>query len=404
VRIEGKEKTLFEGPILTEGHQVQAASDTGPRPCDATNNHAHPEPMPTPTAAAADAMELTGQGWDGNWFDGFDDYYLTRFGPDHEDLTAGQYWGVLVDGAFTSVGGCQYGDRAGDEVLWAYDAFSGRRFLWLAAAGDTTVAPRAPLPTAYVEVGQPLGVLVESYEGGGSPAARAEGVTVAPVATDPVNGEQTVEVGDPEAVVTDSEGAAELTFATPGWHRIKAQEEAGFIRSNRLDVCVEPEGGGGCGPLPADAQLRTPSRYEEGPEGGEEEPPTGGDVDTPKPSGGEATSPDSPRSQAAAASPATPTNAISVSRATADRKRGTSTLIVTVPGPGHLALSGKEVLATSLDTAAAGTVELTIRPKARQRRTLRRRGKLRVAVKVTFTPTGGAPASTWHSVLLRAKK
>jgi hypothetical protein len=420
VRVEGKEKTLFEGPILTEGHDLQAASDSQTRRCDATNNNAHPEAMATPTAAAADAMEMTGQAWDGSWFDGYDDYYLTQFGPDHEDLGAGQYWGILVNGVFTPVGGCQYGDRAGDEVLWAYDAFSGRRFLWLAAAGDNTAAPRTPLPTAYVEVGQPLSLLVESYEGGGSPTERAAGITVAPVETDPVNGDQTVEVADPSAVLTDGEGAAEITFATTGWHRIKAQKEAGFIRSNRLDVCVEPEGGGGCGPAPADAQLRTPSYLEKEPEtGGEEEgpkgggetgggkesgggdkDPAGGTDDTSKPPADDATKP-----AATSTAPATPpSNAIVLSRAAADPKRGTSTLSVTVPGPGHLALGGKKVASSSVDTAGPGTVALTIRPKASQRRALRRHGKLRVGLKVTFIPTGGSPATAWRSVLLKARK
>lgn len=422
VRVEGKEKTLFEGPILTEGHQIRAASDSQVRPCDATNNHAHPEAMPTPTAAAADAMELTGQAWDGNWFNGYDDYYLTQFGTDHEDLGAGQYWGVLVNGVFTPVGGCQYGDRAGDEVLWAYDAFSGRKFLWLAAAGDPTVAPRTPLPTAYVEVDQPLSLLVESYEGGGSPPERAEGITVAPVQTEAGTGDQTVEVDDPSAVVTDSQGSAEVTFDTPGWHRIKAQKEAGFIRSNRLDVCVEPAGGGGCGPLPADAALRTPPRYldepgggqepgggNEEPGGGKEEPEGGGKAGGDGKGGGD-TTPTSPGPKAPSAPPAAsggaatpPTYAITLSRAVADPKRGTSKLSVTVPGAGHLALTGTKVIATSVDTDAAGTVDLTIRPNAKQRRALHRRGKLRVGVKISFTPTGGTTASSWRSVLLRAK-
>jgi hypothetical protein len=434
VRIEGKEKTLFEGPILTEGHEIQSLSDTQTRPCDATNNHAHPEAMPTPTAAAVDAMELSGQAWDGNWFDGYDDYYLTQFGNDHEDLNAGQYWGVLANGVFTPVGGCQWGDRAGDEVLWAYDAFSGRRFLWLAASGDPTVAPRTPLPTAYVEVGQPLGLLVESYEGGGSPAERAAGITVAPVTTDPVDGDQTVDVGDAEAVVTNGEGGAEITFSTPGWHRIKAQKEAGFIRSNRIDVCVEPEGGGGCGPMPADAALRTPQRYlPPEPEGGGEEPPKGGEEppkgggETPKgggetPKGGGETGggekepaggkddptpvAEAPKSDPPAASPAPAmplSNAFSLSRAVGDTKSGTSTLAVTVPGAGHLSLAGKKVVGTAVDTVAAGTVELTIRPTKSQRRTLHRRGKLRVGLKVSFTPTGGTTSTAWRSVVLTSK-
>jgi hypothetical protein len=397
VRIEGKEKTLFEGPILTEGHAVQALSDTEAHPCDATNNHAHPEAMATPTASAADAMQMTGQVWDALWYEGFDDYYLTQFGPDHESTPESAWWGVLVNGVFTPVGGCQFGDRAGDEVLWAYDAFTGRRFLWMAAAGDSTPAPKSPLPTAYVEVGQPLTLLVESGEGSGS-MSRSEGVTVAPVATDPVNGNETVETGSPDAVVTNSEGAAEITFATPGWHRLKAQEESGFIRSNRIDVCVEPEGGGGCGARPEDAQLRTlPIEPEPEPETGNKTPPTG--------SGGEIVR-TVETTKTVIESQKQPTNEASLGRATVDPKSGTATLSVTLPGAGHLSLAGKKTVGKELDAAAAGVVELTIEPTAKEKKALRKRGKLRVGVKLTYTPTGGMSVATWRSVLLKtgAKK
>jgi hypothetical protein len=408
VRVEGKEGTLFEGPVLTEGHDVQAASDTQPRRCDGTNNNAHRDPMATPTAAAVDAMEMTGQAFDATWFDGFDDYYVTQFGPDHEDLGAAQYWGILVNGVFTPVGGCQFGDRAGDEALWVYDAFSARKFLWLAAASDPTAAPRTPLPTAYVEVGQPLALLVESYEGGGAAPTRAEGITVAPVATAAGNGVQTVEVGSPEAVTTAADGSAEITFSTPGWHRIKAQKEAGFIRSNRLDVCVEPAGGGGCGAIPADAQLRVPEKEGEGgPEGGggtpggdpkgggkEEEERPAGQAETPKPSGDSGVSKPTPTSA--------PSNDLTLSRAAVDTRSASGSLSVVVPGPGTLTLAGKKVVGRSVAVAAAGTVELTIEPTAREAHALHRRGKLRVGFKVSFTPSGGATASQWRSVLLRS--
>jgi hypothetical protein len=75
-------------------------------------------------------------------------------------------------------------------------------------------------------------------------------------------------------------------------------------------------------------------------------------------------------------------------------------MTITVPGSGHLALTGLKVASTSVDTVAAGAIELTIRPAKKQRRALHRRGKLRVGLKLSFTPT----ASTWRSILLRATK
>jgi hypothetical protein len=385
VRIEGKEKTLFEGPIMTEGHAVQASSDTAPRRCDGTNLGAHPEPGPTATAAAVDAMELVGQTFDAEWYgEEFDDYFLTRFGPDEQNTTTGAYWGVLSDGTFTPIGGCQYQERAGDEVLWQYDAFSARRFLWLAAESDPTLAPATPRPTAYVEVGEPLRLLVESYEGSGSPAQRAEGVTVAPVDTEPLTGFQTVETDDAAAVTSNSEGSAEVTFSTPGWHRLKAQDEVGYFRSNALDVCAEPEGGGGCGPLPEDATVRTPDRY--------------------KP----AVVPPSPpvviettRSAPAGTDTKPPSNAVSFGSAVADRKRGQVRLNVAIPGAGVLGLTGPGVTGQSRDLSNGGIVVLTVKPTARLRKSLREKGKVRVEVTATFTPTGGTTGSAGRTVTLR---
>src|ERR1700674_3128914 len=103
VRIEGKSETLFEGPILTEGHDLQASSDTQARPCDGTNNHQHLTPGPTPTASAVDAMRVIEETFDAQWYgSSFDDYFLTRFGPDEQSVTEGAYWGVLVNNVFAS--------------------------------------------------------------------------------------------------------------------------------------------------------------------------------------------------------------------------------------------------------------------------------------------------------------
>src|ERR1700677_1156848 len=91
VRIEGKSETLFEGPIWTEGHDVEASSDTRERPCDGTNNHQHTTPGPTPTAAGVDAVGILGETFDGQWYTGYDDYFITRWGQDAQNPADGAY-------------------------------------------------------------------------------------------------------------------------------------------------------------------------------------------------------------------------------------------------------------------------------------------------------------------------
>jgi hypothetical protein len=382
VRIEGATKTLFEGPVLSDGHDIQASSDVAPRHCDGTNGGAHAEPGPTPTSAAVDAMGLIGQTFDGDWYPGYDDYFIERWGPDSQDPGSFAYWGLLVNGVMTSVGGCQWADQAGDEVLWAYDAFSGRSLLKLSAAGDTSMPPD---PTASVEVGEPLELSVQTYAGAeGEPpeVTPAEGITVAPVKTGAETGYETVETSSPAAVTTAADGIASVTFGSTGWQRLKAQEDAGFVRSNRLDVCVEPEGGGNCGPLPADAQLRVPARYGTG------EPAPGPSA----PGGG--TTGEVPGAAA-------PSNAFRLRGGGHDRRKGTATLEAVVPGPGHLVLKGGRVRAVSVDAATAGVVRLKVTPNPAARRSLRRQGKLTVALRVAFTPTGGTTATRTRNATLR---
>jgi hypothetical protein len=272
VRIEGKSETLFEGPIWTEGHDVEASSDTQGRSCDGIDplDPQNKTPGATPTAASADAMSLLGETFDGQWYPGYDDYFITRWGPDEQDPVEAAYWGILVNDVFTSVGGCQYELHENDEVLWVYDAFKERASLALFPGGDT--ASRPPL-TATAHLDQPFAVQVEAYgddkednppvEPDRADASPYEGAEVSPVLTS-VKGFEQVQITSPEAATTDSEGKASITFTTPGWHRIKAgtplgeadEEEA--IRSNRIDVCVPALGETSCGLPPAEDDVRTP--------------------------------------------------------------------------------------------------------------------------------------------------
>jgi hypothetical protein len=279
VRIEGKSKTLFEGPVLTVPHKVKASSDSQWRRCNGVNvnDPGNRVPAPVPTSAAADAMRIVGETFNGQWYNQYDDYFLTRWGPDEQDPGNGEYWGIVVNNVFANVGGCQYQLDGGDEVLWIYNAFAGRPRLGLYPAGYSGGAQ--PL-TATATLGQPFQVEVDAWSGysegvppaspqrSGSPFAGAE---VAPVETSG-QGFERVETEGTETVSTGADGKASISFDDPGWHRIKAtavdslgRESA--IRSNRLDVCVPEPPASDCGALPAEDQPRTPPP----PEAGEEE-------------------------------------------------------------------------------------------------------------------------------------
>jgi hypothetical protein len=276
VRIEGETDTLFEGPILTDGHNVKGISDSQWHRCNGLNNGSNPVARPTPTAAAVDAMRIIDEPFDGNWYTQYDDYFITQWGPDRQDELDSEYWGIVVNNVFTNLGGCQYELDGGDEVLWIYDAFGGRERLLL-YPGDYSGGP-VPL-TATATLNQPFEVEVDSWPGyseGDPPASPLrsttpyEGAEVGPVTT-AASGFQKVEVASPDTVTTAPDGTATITFTTPGWHRIKATDFAAgvesVIRSNRLDVCVPQPPASDCGALPADAQVRMPP------------PPVPGEVD-----------------------------------------------------------------------------------------------------------------------------
>ncbi|HTT94392.1 MAG TPA: DUF4430 domain-containing protein [Solirubrobacterales bacterium] len=272
MRIEGRTETLFEGPLLTEGHNVRAAdSDPGApadgRPCDGSNNGGSRLPSATPTAAAVDAMAILGQTFDGRWYSGYDDYFITRWGPDAQDETRSAWWGILVNNVYIPVGGCQQRLAEGDEVLWAYDAFDQRPRLAL-YPGDYGGGPLRL--TAEAPLRQPFEL--DAVEWGGyeemappatparSPVVAAGAEIVAEIASP--KGFEEAEAGPPLAV-TGPDGSATLTFQIPGWYRVKAVErgpagEESAIRSNRVDICVPPPLTTGCGRPPADDVARVP--------------------------------------------------------------------------------------------------------------------------------------------------
>jgi hypothetical protein len=284
VRIEGKAETVFEGPILTDVHRIKSSNDSQWRRCNGvTALTPSKTPGVVPTSAASDAMRIIGETFDGLWYSQWEDYFIERWGPDAQGVGSFEYWGVIVNNAFTDVGGCQHQLDGGDEVLWVYDAFHDRPRLVLY---PVDYLGGALPPTATATLNQPFEVEVDAWtssnEGTPPPSPTRSttpypGAEVAPVETG-AKGFQKVNVASPKTVVTDANGRATITFTEPGWHRIKAADLAGgaetAVRSNRLDVCIPQPPASACGTPPDDAQVRTPPPPLSGEaEGGENEDP-----------------------------------------------------------------------------------------------------------------------------------
>jgi hypothetical protein len=205
MRVEGANRTIFEAPIVTNGHTITTPSG-GTHRCDGTNNGANPTPGPTPTAGLDDAAALGGFTYDGTYSSTFDDYFITRIAEDSQTST--KFWGILVNYQFIPVGGCQFRIHSGDKVLFAYDAFNKQHFLKL--RGPHTAREGRPI-TVTVTDGQ-----------NGQPIA---GAAVGPVNNMTSGG------------TTDANGQATVTFERRGVKRLKA-ERSDSIRSNSLYVRV----------------------------------------------------------------------------------------------------------------------------------------------------------------------
>ncbi|MDP9294667.1 MAG: choice-of-anchor L domain-containing protein [Actinomycetota bacterium] len=120
--------------------------------------------------------------------------------------------------------------------------------------------------------------------------------------------------------------------------------------------------------------------------------------------------------------PPPPSNVFTVGSSITFGANGTATVTVVVPGPGVVTASDgsasaasarariaakkkKPLIATTKVIATkAGPVKVNIKPSKAGKKVLRRKGRLRVKVRLTFTPTNGAPRSQVKSVTLKLKK
>lgn len=99
------------------------------------------------------------------------------------------------------------------------------------------------------------------------------------------------------------------------------------------------------------------------------------------------------------APPAPPSNAFSFGKLKLNKKKGTATLKVNVPGAGTLTAvdakkkAPKRIKRVNAAAAGAGVVTLTLRATAAGKKVLAAKGKLKFKALVTFTPTGGTAAT-----------
>jgi hypothetical protein len=110
---------------------------------------------------------------------------------------------------FTQVGGCQQEVAAGDNILWAYDAFDKEYFLKMTSNAPT--AARVGDTATFAVTDGTTGVVIPN----------------AAVAV----------VGGGESGTTDANGVVTITFATSGTKRFKA-ERSDSLRSNAIVVTV----------------------------------------------------------------------------------------------------------------------------------------------------------------------
>jgi hypothetical protein len=90
-----------------------------------------------------------------------------------------------------------------------------------------------------------------------------------------------------------------------------------------------------------------------------------------------------------------PSNAFTLGKLKRNKKKGTATLTVFLPQPsaGSLTLQGKGLKTQTMAITGQGQVKLKVIGKGRVKKALRKRGKRKVQINVTYAPTGNSAAT-----------
>jgi hypothetical protein len=101
--------------------------------------------------------------------------------------------------------------------------------------------------------------------------------------------------------------------------------------------------------------------------------------------------------------PTSPSNKFKLGKLKLNKKKGTATLSVSVPGAGTLTLSGKGVKKVSLSAKGASVLTVPIKALGTARKKLVKAGKAKLSLTLTFAPNGGTSASQGEKVTLVKK-
>jgi hypothetical protein len=240
LRVEGSTKTLFEGPITTEGGTIETPSSKGPHPCNYAENGPSSEKgtaknenggnvSGTPTTALRAAALASGLAFDAKWYGSGTggegnpgDFFVTQVGSDvNEEVEPYASWGYAVNDTTAPVGGCQIALAPGNEVLWAYNYFNQKHLLSL--SGPSSATSGTPF-TVHVTDGQT-----------GEPLEKASiGQLISGVAST-----------NSSSPITDANGNATVTLTQLGTTTLKATRTES-VRSNGLAVNVVPPSACAC--------------------------------------------------------------------------------------------------------------------------------------------------------------
>jgi DNA-binding beta-propeller fold protein YncE len=98
-----------------------------------------------------------------------------------------------------------------------------------------------------------------------------------------------------------------------------------------------------------------------------------------------------------------PVAIFSVGKAKLNKKRGTATVAVTVPGAGALTLGGRLLVKQRTVRAATstGAVELLVKPKGKAKKALAKKGVAKVQASISFLPNGAGVGSQVKTLTLK---
>jgi hypothetical protein len=125
--------------------------------------------------------------------------------------------------------------------------------------------------------------------------------------------------------------------------------------------------------------------------------------------------PDGPGNPGGGGNDAPPSNVVTIARKPSAAGNGTVTLRLDLPGAGELDILGRASVATarrkkivvtrkSLSVKAAGTVTVKLKATKAAKKKLKKKRRLKTSLAITFSPTGGTPATIKRSVTFKLKR